>query len=337
MNLSSRIWIASGIALALMIAGFLMLSQALVTNAAPPPLQCLTSGCHNNKVLELHDIFGSGVESCWACHNNAYTDVDTIAMSHLPRVKLRLFDGTTLPTKNSNPLCGQCHQGIYNAWEERAPEIPDTVGIAKCTDCHDPHQLQLRYDITEPHPLATPTPSQTPPPPYAGLENPFSWDDVSAQEAGGVIFHESCAACHIVTDEVEEVLGPDFSSVNYRQILEERADFYFWTVSEGRLVNAMPSWEDSLSEEERWQALIYIWSLGSEVPTPTPTPVPTPTPALTPTPVPTPTPTPALTPTPTPAPTPTPDEETPLNMWLIMGSVLGVLMIGGAVYYFIRK
>jgi mono/diheme cytochrome c family protein len=110
------------------------------------------------------------------------------------------------------------------------------------------------------------------PAPYAGLENPFSWDDASAQEAGKVIFQKSCAACHVATEQAP-ALGPDFSVVDYRQSLEERADFYFWTVSEGRLVNGMPPWKASLSEEERWQTLTYIWSLGGvEPPTTTPPP-----------------------------------------------------------------
>ncbi|MDP6142232.1 MAG: c-type cytochrome [Dehalococcoidales bacterium] len=104
------------------------------------------------------------------------------------------------------------------------------------------------------------------PPLYTGLENPFSWDDVSAQEAGKVIFQKFCAVCHIATEDVPVSLGPDFSAVDYRQNLEEGADFYFWTVSEGRLLNGMPPWEDSLSEEERWQALTYIWSLGGAEP-----------------------------------------------------------------------
>ncbi len=121
------------------------------------------------------------------------------------------------------------------------------------------------------------------PPPYAGLENPFPWDDTSTQEAGEVIFQEFCVICHIATEDIP-ALGPDFSAVDYRQSLEERADFYFWTVSEGRLEKAMPPWGPSLSEEARWQALTYIWSLGGSGPTPTPTLTTTPTPT-TPTPV----------------------------------------------------
>jgi uncharacterized repeat protein (TIGR02543 family) len=149
----------------------------------------------------------------------------------------------------------------------------------------------------------------------------------------------------------------------------------------------MPPWGSAISEEERWQVLTYIWSLGGAVTAPTATLTITvngsgfAAPAMgeheysadeavtitaTPdsgwqfdgwdgdvansnsatttvtmdasktvtanfseTPV---------TTTPPPATTvPNPDEETPLNMWLIIGSVLGILVVGGVVYYFVRS
>jgi uncharacterized repeat protein (TIGR02543 family) len=31
------------------------------------------------------------------------------------------------------------------------------------------------------------------------------------------------------------------------------------------------------------------------------------------------------------------DGETPLNMWLIIGSVLGVLVVSGVIYYFVKR
>ncbi len=111
------------------------------------------------------------------------------------------------------------------------------------------------------------------PPSYAGLENPFPWDDAATQEAGKTVFQESCAVCHAATEDVP-ALGPDFTAADFPQRLEERADFYFWTVSEGRLDKAMPAYKSMLSEEQRWQVLTYIWSLGGEVP-PTTTPPPT--------------------------------------------------------------
>jgi len=69
-------------------------------------------------------------------------------------------------------------------------------------------------------------------------------------------------------------------------------------------------------------------------PTPKPTPTPNPTPLTTPpelTPAPS-------TPSPSPSPTPIPEKkETPFNIWVIIGPVLGVLAAGGAAYYILRK
>lgn len=34
------------------------------------------------------------------------------------------------------------------------------------------------------------------PAPYAELENPFPWDDASAQQAGEEVYKNSCLGCH---------------------------------------------------------------------------------------------------------------------------------------------
>jgi uncharacterized repeat protein (TIGR02543 family) len=139
----------------------------------------------------------------------------------------------------------------------------------------------------------------------------------------------------------------------------------------------MASWEVSLSEEERWQVLTYIWSLGDEAPATTTTTttltiaidgsgsatpavgeyeyaegeavtisaiaangwqfdgwtgdVTNPSSATT-------------TVTMDASKTVTAnfsevsiDEEASLNIWLIIGAVLGVLVVGGVGYYFARR
>ena len=106
------------------------------------------------------------------------------------------------------------------------------------------YALLSNYSTTEPPPQNTSpadtAPTETPPPLYAGLENPFSWDDVSAQEAGKEEFDHSCAGCHAAPSKAVADRGVDFYAVDYRQSLEERPDFYFWVVSEGRLDTLMP-------------------------------------------------------------------------------------------------
>ncbi len=34
------------------------------------------------------------------------------------------------------------------------------------------------------------------PPPYAGLKNPFPWNDAAVQEAGKGLYQQSCLGCH---------------------------------------------------------------------------------------------------------------------------------------------
>jgi mono/diheme cytochrome c family protein len=105
---------------------------------------------------------------------------------------------------------------------------------------------------------------EEPPPPYAGLKNPFPWSDASAQEAGKGLYQSSCLGCHGA--DGGNIAGADFSAADFPQRLEERPAFYFWTLSEGRLNKGMPPFKSSLSEQQRWQALTYLRSLGTEVP-----------------------------------------------------------------------
>lgn len=101
-----------------------------------------------------------------------------------------------------------------------------------------------------------------PPSPYAGLQNPFPWSDTSAQETGKGLYQQQCSGCHGA--DGSNLAGSDFSAASYPRSLEERPDLYFWMLSEGWLDNGMPAYKSSLSEEQRWQVLTYIWSLGEE-------------------------------------------------------------------------
>ncbi len=113
------------------------------------------------------------------------------------------------------------------------------------------------------------------PAPYAGLRNPFSWSDTSAQEMGKELYQQSCSGCH--GSNGGNIARADFSSADYPRSLEERPDLYFWILSEGRLDKGMPPFKSSLSEEQQWQVLTYLWSLGAAVPSEKPPPVKPPT------------------------------------------------------------
>ena len=102
-----------------------------------------------------------------------------------------------------------------------------------------------------------------PPAPYAGLENPFPWDDASSRDAGKTIYSQSCLGCHGINGG--NIGAYNFSQASYSQKMEEEPDYMFWALSEGRLNKGMPPFK-SLSEEQRWQVLTYIHSLGQAAP-----------------------------------------------------------------------
>jgi mono/diheme cytochrome c family protein len=109
------------------------------------------------------------------------------------------------------------------------------------------------------------------PSPYAGQENPFSWDDESAISAGQELYKNSCLGCHGA--DGSNLSDYDFSAAGFTKLLEQKVDFYFWVVSEGRLEKGMPPYKSSLSEEQRWQVLTYLHTLAEEA-TPEVTPEP---------------------------------------------------------------
>ena len=110
------------------------------------------------------------------------------------------------------------------------------------------------------HPLPPPPPiPPIPPPPYAGMKNPFPWGDTKAVEIGKLLYEKmSCATCH----------STSFNRISavFSQSLEEHPDYYFWTVSEGKLDwgTSMPPHKNYLPEKQRWQVLNYFWSMGKE-------------------------------------------------------------------------
>ncbi|MBI2830360.1 MAG: c-type cytochrome [Chloroflexi bacterium] len=98
------------------------------------------------------------------------------------------------------------------------------------------------------------------PPPYAGMKNPFPWTDTAAQQAGKKIYQQSCVGCHGQTGG--NIAAANFSTADTSKKLEEKPDFFFWMLSEGRLDKGMPPFKSSLSEQQRWQTLTYLWTFG---------------------------------------------------------------------------
>lgn len=108
------------------------------------------------------------------------------------------------------------------------------------------------------------------PAPYAGIKNPFEWDDSSAQKAGEDIYRKACLGCHGA--DGSNLAAYNFSDADFAQGLEDRPDFYFWVLSEGRPEKGMPAYISSFSEEQRWQVITYLRSQGMKEVAPEETP-----------------------------------------------------------------
>jgi mono/diheme cytochrome c family protein len=109
-----------------------------------------------------------------------------------------------------------------------------------------------------------------PPSEYAKLTNPFA-GDAAAIAAGQTIFNTNCMTCHGAQGQGDGptavALNPKPAKLADRQMMDMLSDGYlFWRVSEGGAMtpfnSAMPSWKAALSQEQRWQVVSYVRSLG---------------------------------------------------------------------------
>jgi mono/diheme cytochrome c family protein len=101
------------------------------------------------------------------------------------------------------------------------------------------------------------------PPEYAGMTNPFPWDDTDAQAAGMASYNKSCQGCHGAGGD--SIATADFSAAEYAQRLEDKGDLLYWILTQGRRDVGMPGYAGSFSDDERWQMLNYMWALGKGV------------------------------------------------------------------------
>ena len=90
--------------------------------------------------------------------------------------------------------------------------------------------------------------------------NPFKWEDTAAITAGQSLYQQNCSACHGADGKGLLPGMPDFSALGSKQDVLGTSGELFCTIKNGR--GAMPSWSDSLSPEQMWQALTYIATLS---------------------------------------------------------------------------
>ncbi len=109
---------------------------------------------------------------------------------------------------------------------------------------------------------------------YQGRANPYSPNDQEAIDAGQLAYFTgdpTCGACHGRSGRGDGPLAPymdirpaDFAAPPMLAALEGHQDYIFWWVSEGVAKTNMPAFLAALTEDQRWLAITYAWSLGRQ-------------------------------------------------------------------------
>lgn len=97
---------------------------------------------------------------------------------------------------------------------------------------------------------------------YAGLTNPLGED---AATQGAQIFRTNCEMCHGPQGHGD---GPAGQALDPRPRnlveLQKNAgdDFLFWRIREGKPGTSMVAWKGILTDEQIWQSISFIRTLG---------------------------------------------------------------------------
>lgn len=106
-------------------------------------------------------------------------------------------------------------------------------------------------------------------PAFGNLSKPQRWDviayiwtfwaDMQSVENGKIIFERYCASCHGTRGDGSGLPGAmDFTNLS-NMVSSGQPSVFFDSVSSGVPNTAMPPFKDTLSEEERWDAVKYVW------------------------------------------------------------------------------
>lgn len=91
-------------------------------------------------------------------------------------------------------------------------------------------------------------------------------------EDGAALFAENCAACHGATGKGDGTMAaqlleqrpgplPDFSSPELAR--QTAPEAWFQTITNGRMDKFMPPWRDSLSVQQRWNLVAFLYTLST--------------------------------------------------------------------------
>ena len=122
--------------------------------------------------------------------------------------------------------------------------------------------------VVAPTSVATDMVRPAPPAQYAGKKNPLA-GDAAAAESGKQTYNVYCSSCHGESGKGD---GPAASALNPKpqdlagHEMQMTDDYIFWRIREGGLMepfrSSMPAWKDVLSEEQIWQIVAYLRTLG---------------------------------------------------------------------------
>lgn len=107
-----------------------------------------------------------------------------------------------------------------------------------------------------------------PPDDFAGLTNPLKKTEENLAE-GESLYQANCSSCHGTGGQGDGPAAGGFNPIP--QVLaknqSEQSDAYlYWRISEGGLMepfnSSMPAWKGLLDEDQIWQIITYIRTMG---------------------------------------------------------------------------
>lgn len=117
-----------------------------------------------------------------------------------------------------------------------------------------------------------------PPAEFVGLYNPFRVEDKEAfqryVQEGAKVYFQNCVFCHGDKLNGKGIFAHGFNPppadfADFGTIAQLQESFVFWRVSKGGFGlpaestpwnSAMPVWEKMLTEEQRWKAILFLYS-----------------------------------------------------------------------------
>ncbi len=151
------------------------------------------------------------------------------------------------------------HHSFFSATGERL-EGPATVGLTVYECTFDSGTGQGRVVVGD-----VPQESLVPPE-FRGKENPFASDDADALAAGQSLWAQ-CSGCHGAAGEGNDSFPDPKPTAFDSDTSGFDDDYLFWRIRTGQATgpegSSMPAYSEmALSEEQVWQVLTYLRSLG---------------------------------------------------------------------------